>query len=328
MPGDFSGRNIHFGVREHAMGAIVNGLALHGFRAYGATFLTFSDYMRGAVRLSALMKLPSIWVWTHDSIGLGEDGPTHQPIEQIAALRAMPNLSVIRPADAQRDRAGVEARDELDRPPDGAGPVAPERCPRSTRRASRTTRSSAARTCCATRDGDAPDVILIGTGSEVQIALDAADALKADGIAARVVSMPCDGHFAERSQEYRDSVLPPSVRARVSVEAAATFGWHRWIGDLGEAIGMHEFGASARRRRCTSTSGSRRGRRRGGPHEPEPRAVELKGLNAMSTLADVNPQLKALTEAGVSIWLDQLGRSLVAGGELKRMVEQESRCAA
>jgi transketolase len=245
VPGDFSGRNIHFGVREHAMGAIVNGLALHGFKGYGGTFLTFSDYMRGAVRLSALMKLPSIWVWTHDSIGLGSDGPTHQPIEHIPALRAMPNLSVIRPADANETvLAWKHAVDSMDHP-----------CALILSRQNLPTLDPASVPADAIERGayvlrdfatDAGDdrVILIATGSEVQIALDAADQLQKDGFGVRVVSMPCDSHFAESSVEYRDSVLPPSVRARVSVEAAATFGWHRWIGDLGEAIGMHSFGAS------------------------------------------------------------------------------------
>jgi transketolase len=233
------------GVREHAMGAIVNGLALHGFKAYGGTFLTFSDYMRGAVRLSALMKMPTVWVWTHDSIGLGSDGPTHQPIEQIPALRAMPNLSVIRPADANETiLAWKHAINSSDHP-----------CALILSRQNLPTLDPASVPADAIENGayvlreapaDAGDdqVIIIATGSEVKIALDAADLLEKQGIGARVVSMPCDSHFAERSDEYRDSVLPPEIRARVSVEAAATFGWHRWIGDLGEAIGMHSFGAS------------------------------------------------------------------------------------
>jgi transketolase len=245
VPGDFSGRNIHFGVREHAMGAIVNGLVLHGFRGYGGTFLTFSDYMRGAVRLSALMKLPSVWVWTHDSIGLGSDGPTHQPIEQIPALRAMPNLSVIRPADANETvLAWKHAANSMDHP-----------CALILSRQNLPTLAPSSVPADAIENGayvlrdfaaDAGDdrVILIATGSEVHIALEAADLLEKEGLAARVVSMPCDSHFAERSDEYRDSVLPPTVRARVSVEAAAIFGWHRWVGDLGEIVGLHEFGAS------------------------------------------------------------------------------------
>ena len=244
VPGDFSGRNLHFGVREHGMGAIVNGLALHGLRPYGGTFLTFSDYMRGAVRLSALMHLPSIWIWTHDSIGLGEDGPTHQPVEHLAALRAMPNLSVIRPADANETvlawRHAVSSNDHpsaliLSRqnlPILDPGSVPAD----AVERGAYVLRAGA---------GDA-QVILIATGSEVSLALEAAALLESDGIAASVVSMPCEDHFEQQPQEYRDSVLPPSVRARVSVEAATTFGWHRWVGDLGETVGMHSYGASGK----------------------------------------------------------------------------------
>jgi transketolase len=243
VPGDFSGRNLHFGVREHGMGAIVNGLALHGLRAYGGTFLTFSDYMRGAVRLSALMHLPSIWIWTHDSIGLGEDGPTHQPVEHLAALRAMPNLSVIRPADANETvLAWKHAINSNDHPSalilsrQNLPIIDPAAIPAD----------AVERGAYVLDDADGAQVILIATGSEVQIALEAAELLKADGIGARVVSMPCEDHFEQQPQEYRDSVLPPSVRARVSVEAAVTFGWHRWVGDLGETIGMHSFGASGK----------------------------------------------------------------------------------
>ncbi len=253
VPGDFSGRNVHFGVREHAMGAIVNGLSLHGYRAYGATFLTFSDYMRGAVRLSALMKLPSIWIWTHDSIGLGSDGPTHQPVEQIPALRAMPNISVIRPADANETvLAWKHAVNSTDHPTalilsrQNLPTLEPASVPGdAVERGAYVLRDAGATGQQASGAAEAlPEVILIGTGSEVQIAIAAADKLAAEGVATRVVSMPCQEHFAAQPPAYRDAVLPPQVRARVSVEAAVTFGWHRWIGDLGEAIGMHSFGAS------------------------------------------------------------------------------------
>jgi transketolase len=243
VTGEFTGRNLHFGVREHAMGAIVNGLALHGFRAYGGTFLTFSDYMRGAVRLSALMHLPSIWVWTHDSIGLGSDGPTHQPIEHLPALRAMPNLSVIRPADANETvlawrhavnstnhpSALVLSRQDLPILDPASVPA-----------------DAVERGAYVLREPitGQPELILIATGSEVAIALAAADALDLQGTRTRVVSMPCMDHFAAQPDAYRDQVLPPAVRARVSIEAAATFGWHRWVGDLGEVIGMESFGAS------------------------------------------------------------------------------------
>jgi transketolase len=240
--GRFGGRNLHFGIREHAMGAIVNGLTLHNFRAYGATFLTFSDYMKGAIRLAALMRLPSIFVFTHDSIGLGEDGPTHQPIEHLAHLRATPNVSVIRPGDANETalawRHAINATDH---------PIAmilsrqnvPTLDPASV------PDDAIERGAYVLQGADDPQVILIGTGSEVQVAVAAAALLEADGTRVRVVSMPCEDHFQNQDQAYRDSVLPPSVRARVSVEAATTFGWHRWVGDLGETIGMEGFGASA-----------------------------------------------------------------------------------
>jgi transketolase len=245
-PGDYSGRNLHFGVREAAMGAIVNGLNLQYFRAYGSTFLVFSDYMRGSVRLAALMRLPSIFVYTHDSIGLGEDGPTHQPIEQLAGLRAIPGLSVIRPAGANEtalawrhaigasghacalifSRQGVPTWNPAAIPPDAI------------ERGAYVLRDSC-------KEPEVPDLILISTGSEVHICTRAADLLEADGIATRVVSMPCVEHFADQDREYRERVLPSQCRARVSLEAASQLGWHRWVGDLGEAIGMETFGASA-----------------------------------------------------------------------------------
>jgi transketolase len=245
-PGAYEGRNLHFGIREHAMGAIVNGLTLHYMRAYGATFLIFNDYMRGSVRLAALMGLPSIFVYTHDSIGLGEDGPTHQPIEQLAGLRAMPGLSVIRPAGANETALGWRhAIASTDHPcvlafsRQGVPTWNPAAVPRDAiERGAYPLRDSF-------REPDPPDLILIGTGSEVHICARAADLLEADGIATRVVSMPCVEHFAAQDDDYRDRVLPPECRARVSLEAASTFGWHRWVGDLGEAIGMETFGASA-----------------------------------------------------------------------------------
>jgi transketolase len=240
-PGDFSGRNLHFGVREHGMGAIVNGLGLQGLRAYGGTFLTFSDYMRGAVRLAALMKLPSIWIWTHDSIGLGEDGPTHQPVEQLCALRAIPRLNVLRPADAnetalcwrfalrQTEAPSAFALSRQNLPvldPDSVPDDAIER-------GAYVLRDSG--------DGT-PDLILIGTGSEVSLCLEAAD--KLDDLAVRVVSMPCMDTFTQQDEAYRDSVLPPEVRARVAVEAASPMGWDKWIGPDGAFIGMTTFGES------------------------------------------------------------------------------------
>lgn len=241
--GSYEGRNLHFGIREHAMGAIVNGLNLHYLKAFGATFMTFSDYMKGSIRLAALMKLPSIFVYTHDSIGLGEDGPTHQPIEHLAALRAVPQISVIRPADANETalawRAAIAAKDHptaLVCSRQNLPTLDPDSVPND----------AIERGAYILKDAqdDAPQVILIATGSEVQLALSAAALLEQDGTAVRVVSMPCEDNFAAQPQEYRDQILPPQVRARVSVEAAATFGWHRWVGDLGETIGMTTFGAS------------------------------------------------------------------------------------
>jgi transketolase len=245
-PGSYEGRNLHFGIREHAMGAIVNGLTLHYFRGYGSTFLVFSDYMRGSVRLAALMGLPSTFVYTHDSIGLGEDGPTHQPIEHLAALRAVPNLRVIRPAGANEVALAWQyAIASTDHPTlivcsrQGVPTWNPAGVPHD----------AIERGAYILRDSylepEPPALILISTGTEVHICARAADLLEADGIATRVVSMPSMENFAAQAADYRDQVLPPSVRARVSVEAASPFGWHRWVGDLGEVIGMESFGASA-----------------------------------------------------------------------------------
>jgi transketolase len=242
----YRGRNLHFGIREHAMGAIVNGLTLHYLRAYGATFLVFSDYMRGSVRLAALMGCPSIFVYTHDSIGLGEDGPTHQPIEQLAGLRAMPGLTVIRPGGANETalawRYAIASRDHpsaLVFSRQGVPTWNPAGIPDDAiERGAYVLRDSY-------REPDPPELIMIATGTEVHICARAADLLEAEGIATRLVSMPCMENFAAQDTEYRHSVLPPECRARVSVEAAATFGWQRWVGDLGEAVGMESFGASA-----------------------------------------------------------------------------------
>jgi transketolase len=242
--GSYEGRNLRFGVREHGMGAIVNGLSLHGFRAYGATFLTFSDYMRGAVRLSALMKLPSIWVYTHDSIGLGEDGPTHQSVEQLAGLRAVPRLNVIRPADANETVLGWKfALNTTDAPT--AFALSRQNVP--TLDPSWIPDDAIERGAYVLRDfgdGDTPDVILIGTGSEVGLCLEAAEKLDGDGVAVRVVSMPCMDTFTHADESYREEVLPRACRARVAVEAASPLGWDKWIGDEGCFLGMETFGES------------------------------------------------------------------------------------
>ncbi|NYI72168.1 transketolase [Naumannella cuiyingiana] len=247
--GNEFGRNLHFGVREHGMGAILNGITLHGgSRPYGATFLIFSDYMRPPVRLAALMKLPTIYVWTHDSIGLGEDGPTHQPIEQLANLRAVPGLDVVRPADANETAiAWRTALSHNDRP---AGlaltrqnlPVFPRGVDGY---AEASEVAKGAYTLLDTPDGSAPDVILVGTGSEVQYCVGARDQLAAQGVQARVVSMPCKEWFDEQDDAYRDSVFPADVLARVSIEAGVAQGWREIVGDFGEIISLDHYGASA-----------------------------------------------------------------------------------
>ncbi|MDX6699096.1 MAG: transketolase [Solirubrobacteraceae bacterium] len=243
--GAYGGRNLHFGIREHGMGAIVNGLTLHYLRGYGSTFLIFSDYMKGAIRLAALMKLPSIFVFTHDSIGLGEDGPTHQPVEQLLQLRATPNINMVRPADANEvalawrfainstetptcfalSRQGVPTWNPAGVPDDAI------------ERGAYVLRESY-------KEGEDPDLILMSSGSEVHIANEAADRLEADGIATRLVSVPCMDTFAAQDASYRDKVLPPGCRARLAVEAASPLSWHRWVGDSGDVIGMETFGAS------------------------------------------------------------------------------------
>ena len=243
---DEVGRNLRFGVREHAMGGIANGLAYHGgFIPYAATFLTFSDYMRGSVRLAALSRLQVIYVWTHDSVGLGEDGPTHQPVEHYAALRAMPNLCFVRPGDANETSAAwafAVARQD--------GPVAlaltRQKLPVLPGTAEKA-RDGVARGGYVLREasGGSPQLITMGTGSELQLAFAAAEALEGDGIPTRVVSLPCWERFEAQDQAYRDAVLPPAVRKRVSVEIGVQLGWERWVGDEGAIIGLDRFGASA-----------------------------------------------------------------------------------
>jgi transketolase len=258
-----SGRNVPFGIREHAMGAIVNGAAAHGgiVKPFGSTFLIFSDYMRPSVRLSALMGLPVVWVWTHDSVGVGEDGPTHQPIEHYASLRAIPHLWVIRPCDASE---AVEAwRVALERPD---GPVAlllSRQAVPVLDRADGTRLGAAselerggyvlwdsfaggvAGAAGGTAGDGAPEVILISTGTEIACTLEAARALAAEGTAVRVVSMPCMELFEAQSSEYRDSVLPPAVAARLAVEPGTTMSWWKWVGSGGDVLGIDRFGASA-----------------------------------------------------------------------------------
>ncbi|MGW5264018.1 transketolase [Microbispora sp. NPDC004025] len=244
FPGNRYGRTLHFGIREHGMGAILNGIALHnGTRPYGGTFLVFSDYMRPSVRLAALMKLPVTYVWTHDSIGLGEDGPTHQPIEHLWALRAIPGLDVVRPADANETAAAWKAvLENNDRPAglaltrqnvptlDGAGDP-----------------DAVAKGGYVLQDASngQPEVVIIGTGSEVQLAVEARTILESQGIPTRVVSMPCVEWFQAQDAAYKQTVLPPAVKARVAVEAGITLGWREFVGDAGEVLGLDHFGASA-----------------------------------------------------------------------------------
>ena len=237
------GRNIFFGIREHAMGAILNGMALHGgLRPYAGTFLVFSDYMRGAVRLSALMQLPVTYVWTHDSIGLGEDGPTHQPVEHIAALRAIPGLSVIRPADA--NEVSVAWREILVRKQPVGLLLSRQNLPVIDRSVFKSA-AGLARGAYSVNDVANPDLILIATGSELSLAIEAATILNEKSIKTRVVSAPCLEWLNEQPQSYREEILPPSVRARVSIEAGISQGWREIVGDLGESISLEHFGASA-----------------------------------------------------------------------------------
>jgi len=244
----FAGRVLHFGIREHGMGAILNGIAAHGgTRVFGGTFLTFSDYMRGSVRLAALMGLPVTYVWTHDSIGLGEDGPTHQPIEHLAALRAIPGLDVVRPADANETAACWQAvLEHTDRP---AGIILTRQnvpvFPRGEGGFTDTSNVRRGGYVLLDVDGGEPDVVLIGTGSEVQLAVRARELLAEKGVKARVVSMPCREWFDEQEAAYRETVIPPTVKARVSVEAGIKQGWHEIVGDHGRIVSIEHYGASA-----------------------------------------------------------------------------------
>lgn len=248
-----SGRVLHFGIREHAMGAILNGIALHGnTRPFGGTFLIFSDYMRPAVRLAALMGIAPIYVWTHDSVALGEDGPTHQPIEHLSSLRAIPNLGIVRPADANETKyAWLEALQRNHQPTGIA--LTRQAVPTFARGSGNATSSEMAHARHTSRggyvlldaEGEQPDVVLVASGSEVQLALAARETLLGEGIRARVVSMPSLDWFWEQDKSYRDSVIPPAVRARVSVEAGLSLSWHAILGDAGQAVSIEQFGASA-----------------------------------------------------------------------------------
>ena len=254
-----AGRNVPFGIREHAMGAIVNGAAAHGgiVKPYGSTFLIFSDYMRGSVRLSALMELPVLWVWTHDSVGLGEDGPTHQPIEQYMALRAIPKLWFMRPADANETsvawRLALERKD---------GPVAFALSRQGIPVLDRTKVADAAGVerggyaLWESSSGDAPEIVLIATGAEVGPTLQAGEALAGEGTRVRVVSMPCVELFEAQEDGYREGVLGALGTPRLAVEPGATLGWWKWVGDRGDVLGLDRFGASAPAPSCSRSSAS------------------------------------------------------------------------
>jgi transketolase len=244
-PGSYGGRNIHFGVREHAMGAALNGMSVSKLRPFGGTFFNFSDYLRPTIRLAALMETPVIHVFTHDSIGLGEDGPTHQPIEQLPALRAVPNTIVLRPGDANEVVEAWKVAVQTSH-----GPTLLVLSRQAVPTLDRTKYAPASGLTkgayvLADAPGGKPDVILMGTGSELSLCVDAAEKLKAEGVQARVVSMPSWELFEKQDQNYKDSVLPPSVTARVSVEMSMPLGWERYVGPKGQMIGMHSFGASA-----------------------------------------------------------------------------------
>jgi transketolase len=244
-PGAYNGRNIHFGVREHGMGAAMNGMSVSKLRPFGGTFFNFSDYERPTIRLAALMETPVIHVFTHDSIGLGEDGPTHQPIEQLAALRAIPNTVVLRPGDANEVVEAWKLAVQINH-----GPVLLVLTRQAVPTLDRSNYASAAGVAkgayiLADAPGGKPQVILMATGSEVPLTVDAYEKLKSEGIQARVVSMPSWEIFEKQDQAYKDSVLPPAITARVSVEMASTFGWERYVGPKGQMVGMHTFGASA-----------------------------------------------------------------------------------
>ena len=320
----FAGRNVPFGIREHGMGAIVNGLALHGgvVKPFGSTFLVFADYMRPAIRLSALMGLPVVWAFTHDSVAVGEDGPTHQPVEQVASLRTIPGLWVIRPADANETvvawRVALERTD---------GPVALA-----------LTRQDVPvldRVEMAAPDGlergaytlwESPgangslDLLLLATGSEVSLALDAGRELAADGWAVRVVSMPCWELFDAQPREYRDEVLPPDVGARLAVEAGISLGWHRFVGDRGDIVSIERYGASA----PGPTVLAELGLTTGAVRRARPRARRGPPARLLKEERMPKSPLHALADHGQSVWCDNLSRELLESGELARLVREDA----
>ena len=329
--GQDGGRNFHFGIREHAMGAVLNGLSLSKVRPFGSGFLIFSDYMRAAIRLSALMEIPVVYVFTHDSIGVGEDGPTHQPVEQLVSLRAIPNLVVMRPADANEVtecwRVIMRFRHEP------AVLVLSRQALPTLDRRKYAPASGVAQGAYVLADapGGDPEVILMATGSEVALCVAAHGELAARGVKARVVSMPCWELFERQPAAYRERVLPPAVRARVSVEQASTLGWDRYVGPEGRRIGMHTFGASAPLKELQRKFGFT-------PEAVLSAAMEVlekagkKGVaptrrgpapSATTSAPVAANRLRGLQELGQSIWLDYIRRNLITSGELQRFVDQD-----
>jgi transaldolase/glucose-6-phosphate isomerase len=328
--GQYGGRNFHFGIREHAMGAVLNGLSLSKVRPYGSGFLIFSDYMRAAVRISALMEIPVIYVFTHDSIGVGEDGPTHQPVEQLVSLRAIPNLVVMRPADANEVTECWRVIMRLRHEP--AALVLSRQALPTLDRQKYGPASGVAQGAYVLADasGGEPEVILMATGSEVALCVAAYEQLVVRGVKARVVSMPSWELFERQGPEYRERVLPAAVRARVSVEQASAYGWDRYVGPEGRRIGMHTFGASAPLKELQKKFG----------FTPEAvlsaamEVLERAGKKGVATgrgsappagaAAPLAPNsLRALQESGQSVWLDYIRRNLITSGELQRFVDKD-----
>jgi transketolase len=307
------GRNMHFGVREHAMGAIANGMALCYLRPYTATFLVFSDYMRPPIRLAAIMELPVVFVFSHDSIGVGEDGPTHQPIEHLAALRAIPSLNVIRPGDANETaEAWRMALSQSNRP---SALILSRQALPTLDRTKYTSASGLQRGAYVlTKDDGRPELILLATGSEVPLAVAAHEKLTGEGIRSRVVSMPSWSVFEQQDAAYRESVLPKAVRARVAVEQAAELGWDRYVGMDGKTVTMSTFGASAPISKLQAKFGFTVDHVCG---------VARKVLAGVKGTNMTNP-LKALTDAGQSVWLDFLDRSFLKGGGFQKLIDEDS----
>ncbi len=307
------GRNMHFGIREHAMGAIANGMALCYLRPFTATFLVFSDYMRPPIRLASIMELPVVFVFSHDSIGVGEDGPTHQPVEHLAALRAVPGLNLIRPGDAnETTEAWRMALSQSDRP--SALILSRQALPTLDRTKYNAATGTARGAYVLTRDQGEPDLILMATGSEVSLVVAAAEKLSGEGLKVRVVSMPSWSVFEKQDAAYRDSVLPRAVRARVAVEQAASLGWDRYVGMDGTTVTMSTFGASAPISKLQTKFGFTVDHVCG---------VARKVLAGVKGTNMTNP-LKALTDAGQSAWLDFLERDFLKNGGFKKLIDEDS----